>query len=369
MAVQSFDAPTWNEIIARLPGAHLLQSWEWGEVKSGFGWQPSHHVWYGANDQVVAAALLLERTIPVQGLAARLRVLYVPKGPLLDWKDSPLRQRVLKDLGQLARKRSAIFLKIDPDVVLGRGIPGTPNELENLVGASVLEEMKAGGWKFSEEQVQFRNTVLMDLSQSEEQVLAGMKPKTRYNIRLAQRKGVVVRQGDGSDFSRLYRMYAETSTRDGFVIREEGYYQALWKVFFESGFLDPLVAELSGVPIAGAMIFYFSGKAYFLNGMSRQEHRDKMPSYLLQWEAIKRAKARGCLVYDMWGAPDAFDESDSMWGVYRFKEGFGGVVIRTIGAWDLPIKPLWYRMYAQVLPRILDVLRLQRNLKTRRLIG
>ncbi len=119
----------------------------------------------------------------------------------------------------------------------------------------------------------------------------------------------------------------------------------------------PLIADVDGGPVAGLMLFHFAGRAYYLHGMSRAVHRDKMPTYLLQWEAMKYAKLVGCTVYDLWGAPEVFDESDSMWGVYRFKRGLGGEVLRTIGAYDLPIRPLYYQMYTEALPRILDLMR------------
>ena len=91
--------------------------------------------------------------------------------------------------------------------------------------------------------------------------------------------------------------------------------------------------------------------------MSREAHREKMPNYLLQWEAMQRAKAAGCQFYDLWGAPDVFNESDSMWGVFRFKQGLGGQVVRTLGAWDYTPRPFWYKMYSEVIPRVLDVMR------------
>jgi lipid II:glycine glycyltransferase (peptidoglycan interpeptide bridge formation enzyme) len=103
--------------------------------------------------------------------------------------------------------------------------------------------------------------------------------------------------------------------------------------------------------------------------MSRNMHREKMPTYLLQWEALKRARAKGCTVYDLWGAPDVFDESDSMWGVYRFKEGLGGTVVRTLGAWDFAPNPLWYTLYSNVIPRVLDVMRSRGKTKTKQSLG
>ena len=149
----------------------------------------------------------------------------------------------------------------------------------------------------------------------------------------------------------LYRMYAETVVRDGFTIRGVEYYSAVWESFFYGGMLVPLIAEVEGEPVAGLMLFYNSGTAYYLYGMSRSVHRTLMPTYLLQWEAIRTAKEKGCTSYDLWGAPDVFDGSDSMTGVYRFKRGLGGEVVRTVGAWDLPLRPFVFALYAQVWPR------------------
>lgn len=132
---------------------------------------------------------------------------------------------------------------------------------------------------------------------------------------------------------------------------------------------EPLIAEVDGEPVAAIFVFYFAGRAYYVYGMSRDVHREKMPAYLLQWEAMKRARARGCVVYDLWGAPDVFDESDSMWGVYRFKEGLGGKVVRTLGAWDFAPNPFWYKLYSEIIPRVLDVMRSRGKAKTKQSLG
>lgn len=343
-----------------------MQSWQWGDVKSKFGWEPFYKIW-GDDGNPDAAALILQRSIPIAGFSARLRVLYVPKGPLLrDWGDERLRNRVLDDLQKLARDRGAIFIKIDPDVPLGVGVPGELDAVENSLGDALCVDLTHLGWRFSDEQIQFRNTVLLDLTVSEDEMLARMKQKTRYNIRYAGRKGVVVRIGTEDDLGLLYRMYAETSTRDGFVIRGEEYYQSVWGTFLKNDMLDPLIAEVDDEPVGGLMLFRFADRAWYLHGMSRDLHRKKMPNYLLQWEAMRRAKEKGCTVYDLWGAPEVFDESDSMWGVFRFKRGLGGTVQRTIGAYDYPVRPVMYKLYTQILPQILNVMRSRRRTTTNR---
>lgn len=364
----------WNALVARLPNPPLLQSWEWAQVKAEYGWKPMPFVWYEvatANHNPLAAAMVLKRTVLNRGFAARLCVLYIPKGPLMDWSDESLRKRVLGDLQVFAKKQGAIFLKVDPDVLLGTGIPGSGDAREDGHGQAVMSDLKRRGWSFSSDQIQFRNTVMVDLSPSEDEMLRRMKQKTRYNVRLAEKKGVQVRVGTPTDLPRLYKMYAETSVRDGFVIRDEGYYQTVWKTFMQGRgddgqpFAEPLIAEVDEEPVAAVFLFCFAGRAYYVYGMSRQAHREKMPNYLLQWEATKRAKAHGCSVYDLWGAPDEFKEDDSMWGVFRFKEGLGGEVVRTLGAWDFPANTLWYWVYTQVIPRLLNFMRSRGKARTR----
>lgn len=387
------DSQPWNTLIASLPNPHFLQTQEWAQVKADGGWEPIYGIWTENNFQVStqpstfnfspstvkATALVLKKSIIRRGLAARLCILYCPKGPNLDWADAPLRKRVLDDLQRLARQHGAIFLKLDPDVVLGTGIPGADDDITEPNGEAVRADLAQRGWRFSQDQIQFRNTVLLDVSPSEEDMLARMKQKTRYNVRLATKKGVTVRMGTPADFPLLYRMYAETAARDGFVIREERYYQTVWNTFFSGkvGWLEglkvstiqpsnhptfqpicePIIAEVEGEPVAAVFLFAFAGRAYYVYGMSREAHREKMPAYLLQWEAMKWAKAHGCGIYDLWGAPDVFDETDSMWGVFRFKEGLGGYVSRTLGAWDYAPNSFWYALYTQVMPKVLDWMR------------
>ena len=390
------ESNIWNSVISRLSNPHFLQTYEWGQVKAKYGWEPIYAIWDEQGNMQVendvsrlssfvfppsAAALILKRQILRNGFAARLSILYSPKGPFLDWTNEALRNRVLDDLQSFARKQGAIFLKMDPDVVLGTGIPNSQDDALDNDGQAVVSELKSRGWGYASDQIQFKNTVLVDLDPSEEEILGRMKQKTRYNIRLAERKGVTVRVGMKDDLPLLYKMYAETSVRDGFVIRDESYYKTVWELFMTGAqssivnrkssmpFSEPLIAEVNNEPVASIFVFYFAGRAYYVYGMSRDSHREKMPTYLLQWEAMKRAKARGCSVYDLWGAPDIFDESDSMWGVFRFKDGLGGKVIRTLGAWDFAPNPLWYKMYSEIIPRVLDVMRSRGKERTKQNLG
>src|SRR5512135_1839529 len=240
------NAAEWDARIAKLANPHLLQTWEWAQVKEAYGWKQIPLIWDHA------AAMVLRRQVLGRGLAARLCILYVPKGPLFETDEPSIQGPVLDDLQGFARGQRAILLKIDPDVRLGSGIPGQPEAREEEAGISFQSRLLGRGWVSSESQVQFRNTVLIDLRRSEMEMLEQMKQKTRYNIRLAEKKGVYVRAGTLADLPALYRMYAATSVRDGFVIRNETYYRTVWQAFMSAGpsgaspWAEPLIAEVDG---------------------------------------------------------------------------------------------------------------------------
>lgn len=346
----------WQQALAGMPAAHALQSWTWADFKTRWGWQmlPLTMTVAASSWEPIATAMVLKRRLP----RLPFSLLYVPKGPALDYNDGALRRNVLAELEKLARREKAIFIKIDPEVVKSWGLePARPSP----TGTQFVQELQQRGWRFSDDQIQFRNTVLLDLTPSEEALLAGMKSKTRYNIRLAARKAVAVRPGTPADFPGLAAMYAETSARDGFGIRPSEYYLDAWTSFYRAGMGHLLLAEHEGRPIAAVYLVKFGSKAIYMYGASTNEERNRMPNYLLQWEAIRWAKAAGCDVYDFWGAPDVFEESDRLWGVWRFKAGFEGQVVRHIGAWDYPARPFWYWLYTAVIPKYRRFLRTRQN--------
>lgn len=345
----------WNKTISSLPGAHILQTAEWGEIKTANGWQVISRTWKDDIGKTIAAAQILRKRISLAGIVIPYSILYIPRGPMLDWSNLSLVTRVLEDLTELAKSERAIQLKIDPEYVLGKGIPDDNDQ--DSEGYPVRQVLSNLGWQYSSEQIQFKNTVWLALDGDDEALLARMKQKTRYNIRLAQKKGVSVRQVGNEAFTSLYKMYAATSLRDGFAIRNKEYYYSVWGKFIDTGMAHALLAEVDDQPVAGLMLFHFAGRAWYLYGMSTELHREKMPNYLLQWEAMRLAANFGCTVYDLWGAPDVFNETDSMWGVYRFKEGLGGEVVRTLGAWDYSSHPTLYALYLHVIPMVMKELR------------
>ncbi len=340
------DPETWDQMLLQLPKTHLLQSWGWGELKTKYGWLAERWLWEDEEGTPIAAAQVLFRSV-----GRMLTMAYAPRAPLLTWDEGEKVRDVLKDLIEHSAAQGAFFLKIDPEIR-----EETTGD-QKIIQTPAFQPLIASGWRLSEEQVQFRNTLVLDLTQDDDSLLAGMKQKTRYNVRLAGRRGVIVREGSPEDFDLLYRMYAETSVRDGFVIRPQAYYEDAWGLFMQRGQAAPLIAEVEGEAIAALVVYRFGKTAYYLYGMSRDAHREKMPTYLLQWEAIRWAKRQGCETYDFWGAPHEIGEEDPMYGVYRFKLGFGARVVRTPGAWDYPIRPLVYRLYTNVMPAVLGLMR------------
>jgi peptidoglycan pentaglycine glycine transferase (the first glycine) len=171
------------------------------------------------------------------------------------------------------------------------------------------------------------------------------------------RRGIKVCEGTVSDLLLFYELYAETAQRDGFPIRPSQYYWDGWRTFLQAGLARLLLAEAEGETVAGLMLFTFGKTAWYMYGASSNHHREHMPNYLLQWEAMCRARDAGCTLYDLWGAPDRLQDSDPMWGVVRFKLGLGGQVARGLGAWDFPVSRRAYRFYTVVIPRYLGWLR------------
>ena len=349
----------WEELMCRHFTCHLLQSRQWADFKSNSDWQPFFLMWKDEEKTLLGGASVLCKTSYVPLLKIPIRIMYVPRGPVLNWENAETAKIILKDLTVFAKEEGATYIKIDPEVFYK--IEGPQEFVVATVGDEINQLFTSLDWKYAKEQIQFKNTFWLSLHADDDQLLGNMKQKTRYNVRLATKKGVTVRKAAPEDFHLLYNMYAETSKRDGFIIRSEDYYLDLWNRLYQADMAFGLIAEFEGVPLAGLMNFVYQHRAWYFYGMSTTEHRNYMPTYILQWEAMKMAKASGCTLYDMWGAPDEIDENDSMYGVFRFKQGLGASFVEGVGAWDFVIKPVWYQIISLVLPKVLDIMRFLRR--------
>ncbi len=362
MHVESvYEPQLWNTQLSGLPLAHVLQTWEWGEFKRRTtGWTPARYLYRDDDGDVLAAASVLTRRI---GL---LRLMYVSKGPVFAKTDTEVVGDVLDHLQSLAR--GAIWLKIDPDIVVATGLPPEADPDANHphqpdpAGQQIVTMLKARRWRFSDDQIQFRNTLTLDLTLSENDLLAGMSQSTRRKIRQADKRDVVVRQATSEDEWRaLYELYLVTGERQEFTIRPWAYYHQLWQSFHQAGMAHILMAEYQDELLGGVVLFHFGARVWYFYGMSADVHRDRQPNYALQWAAIRWAKAQGYHVYDWWGAPNHFSEDDPMWGVYRFKRGFGSQVVQTVGAWDYVPYPPLYWLYTKAAPHFTNWLRRRKS--------
>ena len=315
----------WDAWLNRYPDAHLLQTSAWGELKSDFGWE-AEFVKSGT-----CGALVLLRKLPLG-----LRIAYIPKGPIgEDWLS------LWSEVDTLCRRKGAVFLKVEPD--------GLERDVEGL-------RPQFAGFGKESRPIQPRQTILVSLEGSEEDWLGRMKQKTRYNIRLAERKGIKVTET--SDLDVFQDLMKATGERDGFGVHSQAYYQRAYDLFAPQGACSILLASYQEKPLAALMLFARGRRAWYFYGASNNEERNRMPTYLLQWEAMRWAAGKGCLEYDLWGVPDASEEEleanfsnrqDGLWGVYRFKRGFGGELVRSAGAWDRVYQPVLYHLYLRFL--------------------
>lgn len=313
----------WNQFIQAHPDAHLLQMGEWGELKNDFGWKPVRFIF---NNEM--GAQILFRRLPLG-----LTLGYMPK--IIDNEQLIINNELFwKEVDLLCKQNRAVFLKIEPDAWSEEFI------------------LPPSAFIISPHNIQPPRTVVISIRETEEEMLARMKPKCRYNIRLAEKKGITVRTWD--DIHAFHEMMTVTGGRDGFGVHSKAYYQRAYDLFHPKGTCELLVAEFEDKPLASLMVFAHGPRAWYVYGASNDQERNRMPTYLLQWEAIRWAKARGCEEYDLWGVPDENEDvleagfesrHDGLWGVYRFKRGFGGEVKRAAQALDRVYNPLLYWAY------------------------
>lgn len=316
----------WDAFISQFPHPHILQTSAWGQLKVDFGWKLAHNV-----SPTCGAQILIKQ------IFAGINFAYIPKGPVgNDWN------LLWSEIDLICKKLHCAFLKVEPDVW----------EVEGKNG-DVAQAFLPIGFIQSPHTIQPQRTLVVDLTGEESQILGRMKQKTRYNINLALKKNVVVRPH--TDLSAFYDLMKITGQRDQFGIHSLEYYQRAFDLFHAHGQCQLLLAEFEREPISALIAFRVGDRAWYFYGASSDLHRDRMPNYLLQWEAMRWAKSQGCVEYDLWGVPDVDLEileanfatrSDGLWGVYRFKRGFGGELKRSIGAWDRVYNPLIYHAYS-----------------------
>ena len=344
-ALPSSGQAEWDAFVEAHPQGHFLQGWGWGELKTGANWQPLRLVLCNQpEDSIVAAAQVLRRT--ALHLPPRLgHLAYLPKGPVVDWAatapdGTPLAQLFLLKLRAYLRSQGALALQIEPHLATDAATAST--------ALAILRELN-----FHQTQaIQPLRTIALDIQPAEATLLAQMKEKWRYNVRLATRKAVEVRAA--SSLTELHAWYAlleTTGARDHFGIHTLDYYRRAWEIFVPRAQARLFLAYAQGELLAGIFVTRLAHEAIYLYGASSNTQRNLMPNYLLQWEAIRWAKQVGARCYDFWGIP-ATDESDeAMAGVYRFKSGWGGQIVSFLGNYQYDYHPQALRLANRILGR------------------
>ena len=325
----------WDAIISTCPSGHLLQSWGWGELKASAGWHPLRLALCDSKrEQIVAAAQVLRRT-PLHLPLALGHLAYIPKGPVFDWSghdDSKLVQTLFSQLRLNLVKQGALALQAE-----------FACETESQESKLLLRDLDAMHFQ-RVQAIQPGRTIILDLAPDEDMLLANMKEKWRYNIRLAGRKGVQIRAAETvEDVESWYGLLQTTSSRDRFGIHTLEYYRRAWQIFAPRKQARLLLAQYNGQLLAGIFVGLMAKQAIYLYGASSNEQRQLMPNYLLQWEAIRWAKQAGAATYDFWGIPETDEQSEAMTGVYRFKSGWGGRIVRFTGNYECMYRPLAMR--------------------------
>lgn len=338
------DEKEWDGYVATAHGGHLLQSFRWGELKARYGWSVDRFV--AETLAGVAAAQVLWRKTPLGPIA------YIPRGPAMTNPEAGV--TLVEGIHKVARARKAILLKIEP------------NDLDPAPWPAL-------GFRPSHLTFQPKATLMIDLIPDLETIRGRQHPKWRYNTGLAARKGVTIRRGGPEDLSTFYQLSEITGDRDAFGTRSLSYYQDIMEVL---GFqAELLLAEHDGEVLAGILIATFNQEAIYLYGASGNHKRNLMPNHLLQWEAMRDVHDRKFVRYDLWGVPNEINalarngamgddlpeakqgEHGDLWGVYRFKRGFGGRLQLYAGGYDYVYNSGAYWVWEKALPLARRVLK------------
>jgi lipid II:glycine glycyltransferase (peptidoglycan interpeptide bridge formation enzyme) len=316
---------SWDAFAAAHDG-HLLQTYTWGKFKSQFGWN-SERIAIARNGAIHGGAQILYRQFPFG-----LTLAYVPRGPVItDPKDPKALAALVDAIREASHAHSAFALKIEPNWPAPFPFPPTD------------------GWRPAA-CIQPHTTIQVDLTRDLNTILAEMKPKWRYNIRLAERKEITVREGSATDLPMFYELLKLTSARDRFPIHTFAYYRAAFESLLPQDHARLFVAEYANEMIAAIFVTAFAREAIYLYGASGNAHRERMPNHALHWHAIQWAKSRGCTHYDLWGVGATSEAgAGNAHGLYQFKHGFGGHVVEYAGAVDLVFSRWKFAVYQRVL--------------------
>lgn len=327
---QELDAASWDRFLLQHPQANLLQSWAWGEFQKSLG----NTIWrfrITQNQQIVTQLLTIKLSI-----GFRKYIIYAPRDLLIN-KSAPAHQQhqaiklIIQKIKQLAPQHNAILFRVEPPV----------NKTDN----TAVSVYKSLGFIPSVKSLQPATNLMLNISDTETEILSQMKSKTRYNIRLATKKDVAVTISKNSDDIQIFnQLNKETTGRSGFKSHPPTYYQKQFDALKSQSLIELFIAYYKNTPLAAILVAQFGKTTTYLHGASSWRYKDKMASYALQWTAIQIAKNKGYVLYDFGGVN--YNNNHPNWaGVTRFKVGFGGQMVEYIGSLELPLDRLWFRLY------------------------
>lgn len=327
----------WDERAARSPRGHVLQSAAWARIRAAQGWEPE----FLTLGDPLPVALVLWRRLPLGR-----RIAYVPRGPVSDPATLPA---ALTALAEHARERGALFLKVDPELAPEEAGPA----------------LRDAGFRRAPDIQPILATLVLDLAPDEDALLASLEKDTRWSVRQADKRGVAVREGrEDADLRLFYDLYSVTGSRAGFITRTWEYYRLVWRTLIDDGLATLRLAELDGQAVAGSMTWHCGEKELYMYGATNEAGRKCFAAYALVWASIRAAREHGFRQFDLGGIPaDLADEKDPMQGPYRFKKGFGGEVVRYVGAHDTVPAALPYRLYRAAEPAYTRALQLAGRLR------
>ena len=288
------------------------------------------------NGEIQAAVSVLKRVLPL-GLGC---LFYSPRGPVIDMNNQKAWRVLQSAVAAEGKKHKAVFWKVDPDI-----------DKDFDIAADWLSALKQAGFHSVDkgegfEGVQPRFVFRLDIHDDLETLLAACHQKTRYNIRLAGRKGVQIVTAAGKEcLPEFYKILETTAKRDHFLIRPYRYFEGFYDYLQPAGQAELFMAYYEDEAIAGTLAFRMGDKAWYIYGASSNSHRNLMPNYLIQWTMIEWAKKHGCTMYDFRGVPGDVGEDHPLYGLVKFKRGFGGKYTEFIGEYDLVYRPLQYKTY------------------------
>ena len=321
MILREYDNQTeWNALVSSLPFSSSLQSWGWGEVKSTSGWRPRRIAAFEGEMPIAAAQLITRK------LLGPLKMLYAPRGPAVaDIKYLPALARALAE-----QERGGVYLLLEPPLPVSE--PYTLPKFARLRPYATIQP---------------EYSIWVDLSPGPDAVLARMKSKTRYNIRLSLRKGVrtrIVRASDADAdqaFEKFWELFSATNERARLLQHSREYYQRVFAAMEQpDGAAFISLAEYQGEPLAAGLFVAFAGRIDYLYGGSSREKKNLMAPYAMHWAAMTWGMENNYTVYDLWGVPRVPSPKSHAFGIQRFKEGFGGERVR-LPAYALPLSPLF----------------------------